>query len=569
MKIGAITFGPSVRGRFVLTGIIAAALFCAANGKTRWSSIYLVPDADMLDGGQFLVGFNGFVSKDTTEKSSIGQTYLLRLGIIEWVNIHLGYAGGPTVGFKARILGETRPLIPSLSIGAHNVFTHKEAHYYRYESESDPETELFIALGKSFETVKARFHAGVQTVPRSESEAFNPYFALEKYFGLGIYSSFILHRRDRAFRGSAFLNWRLFKNHVELCAGAVDLQDLFIDHEDGISPSLVPDQPAGFSRPGIWIGIRFQHAIGLGRAGGFASVEDRLARQDDRIGSLESELDSIRLLLDRTHQSISAVEKSVHGLADSIGGHSGKLKAIMLDKIVRLKSLYEVDRFEPEKVRRVAAEIVGFGDRAVPALKEILLDRKVDRRLRMHAASMLGEIGNKTASDALLDLLTQTGDTEIKVELLIALGKMNETRAMYLMEQLANDPDDAVALAAQEVLRRMAERTGARITPGTSMREIDRGAAAKPKGANLDTTTESGSQVPPVAGPSSPAGTEISPDAPVDTLPRTPAPRANPRPSTNRFGGTSPRRPSSPRAPTPPAAPTAPPRQESENSPVP
>jgi hypothetical protein len=36
---------------------------------------------------------------------------------MEWVNIEAGYTGGFNLGIKARILGETKPWMPSLAIG--------------------------------------------------------------------------------------------------------------------------------------------------------------------------------------------------------------------------------------------------------------------------------------------------------------------------------------------------------------------------------------------------------------------------------------------------------------------
>ena len=44
---------------------------------------------------------------------------LLNIGIMEWVNVEGGYAGGPTLGFKARILGESGDYVPSVALGVH------------------------------------------------------------------------------------------------------------------------------------------------------------------------------------------------------------------------------------------------------------------------------------------------------------------------------------------------------------------------------------------------------------------------------------------------------------------
>jgi hypothetical protein len=443
------------------------ALSLSLCAKTRWSSLYLVPDADLLASGEFLVSFDGFASQDSSSQTLLQQNYLFRFGVTEWVNIHAGHAGGPTLGFKARILGETSDKLPSLAVGAHNLFYHKDANFTHYQLVDTPSVELYAALGKNFDALRTRLHVGVQTMPGRKADEFNPYGAIEKYFGWGWYASVIGYRREQAFRFSAFTNLRLFDQHLEFTAGAVDLLPMFAD-----GFSLAPSQEPGFSRPGFWFGLRFQHAIDVGSTVGLRSIEERLREQELALERLRGEVDSVRAVLRNTREDIDQASQSVRALTDSAGGGSERMRTVLLEKIVDLKALYTADHFEPEKVRQAIRGIKSFGYRAVPYLKEILLDRKVDRHVRMYSAALLGEIGNRQASDALLDVIAQTGDTDIRVEILIALGKMKETRAMYLMEHLANDPDDAVALTAQEVLKRLSRETGARISEGTRMRPI-------------------------------------------------------------------------------------------------
>jgi hypothetical protein len=69
-------------------------------------------------------------------------------------------------------------------------------------------------------------------------------------------------------------------------------------------------------------------------------------------------------------------------------------------------------------------------------------------------------------------VLSQTQDPEIKIEILISLGKMKETRAEYVLEQLANDPIDEVAFTAQQVLGKLSKETGMKVPPDAKMRKI-------------------------------------------------------------------------------------------------
>ena len=93
--------------------------------------------------------------------------------------------------------------------------------------------------------------------------------------------------------------------------------------------------------------------------------------------------------------------------------------------------------------------------------------------MRLLGISLIGDIGGSGASDILLDVLSQSEDPDIKIEILIALGKMKETRAVYVMEQLANDPTDVVAFTAQEVLQKLAREKGIKLSPELKMRPVN------------------------------------------------------------------------------------------------
>ncbi len=427
----------------------------------------MVPDADLLRGGEYHIGADGFFARESEEAYLTQQTYMLELGIIEYVNIQAGYSSGFTFGLKARILGETSKFLPSLALGVHNLFTHKETNYFAYDGADEPENEIYLALSKSIETIKTRLHLGVQSIPEIESEQANPFFAIEKYFGYGLYASFEGYRRFEQYPLSLFVTWRTLGKKLEIYGGAVDIQSLFFDADNNFSVSLRAEENNTFVRPGIRLGIRLHGLAGFGSRDGFVSLEDRLVRQQTLLDSLYQRVDSLEKAAQAAGSTIERVDSSLDSLIQSGYGDDG-LKNLLLEKIVSLRAIYSAEPFEPDQVGEVMNEIVGFREKAVPVLREFVVDAKRDRYVRMYSVTALGEIGNRAASDILLDLIGQTDDPDLKVEILIALGKMKETRAMYLMEQLANDPNEAVALTAQDVLSRLSQETGAFIGGGAA-----------------------------------------------------------------------------------------------------
>ncbi len=456
---------------FLACILFAFAVFPVA-AKTRWSSLHIVPDADLFASGEFALGFDGYVVKNYSDKMKFAYTVPIRFGITEWVNLDLAYCGGMSVGIKGRILGETNDFLPSLAIGVHNIFNHKEANYFLVDSADNIEGEVYLVFSKSVETIKTRLHAGIQSIPTSKSDKINPFFAVEKYFGLGFYSSLEFYRRDKSFILCLFANWRLLNDHLELSAGAVDLQSMFLNDDNKFSVSLEPTNPGRFAKPGVWIGLKFHGKFGIGSTRGFMSAEDRMKKQDQTIEMLVEEYDSLKVKMNHTLTVLEDVRGKMGMLIDSVVNDPKRLENVILEKLITLKTLYTTEPYDPERVRLLTREIASFREKAVPTLEGILLDIKADRYLRTYSAVILGEIGNTASSDVLLDVLARTNDPDLKIEILIALGKMKETRAMYLMEQLANSPNDAIAITAQDVLLRLSKTTGAEISADLKMRNI-------------------------------------------------------------------------------------------------
>lgn len=461
-----------ISGFCILLYTVCLFSVSSISGKTRWSSLHIVPDADLFGSGEFTIGFDGYIAKGMDGAVLFKPSGPIKFGITEWVNLDVAYSGGMTLGLKSRILGETEGFMPSLAIGVHNLFNHKEINYFSASNANDMNGEVYLAMSKSVERIKTRFHLGIQSIPKSDKDEINPYCAVEKYFGLGLYSSLEFYRRQEKFHLSLFANWRFFNNHLEISLGAVELKSMFFDENDKFSVSLAPNDSNDFVKPGLWVGIKFRARFGLGSNKGFMSIEDRFRRQDETVKILVEEVDSLNGRMKETLATLKSVQSSLGMLIDSIENDPTKIKNIIFNKLITLKTLYSSEPFDPNEAKRLIGEIASFREKAVPSLEELLLDIKVDRYVRTYSAAMLGEIGNSASSDVLLNVLAQTNDPDVKIEILIALGKMKETRAMYLMEQLANSPNDAIAITAQDVLLRLSEETGAEISPGLKMRQI-------------------------------------------------------------------------------------------------
>jgi len=435
------------------------------SAKTRWSSLKIIPDADLLSSGDLILEGYGVYFADSDGKANVNPGGVLRVGIMEWVNLHAGYAGGFTFGFKARILGETKRLMPSLAIGSHNILMHKEAYYFDADVSDDFNNEFYLAFGKTLSAIKTRLHFGIQTMPTVESEKINAFVGFEKYFGTGLYISLEGHMRKREFHPSLFFSWRLLKRKLELSAGVTELRKmLFTDNKFEISLSK-PSQ-GRLVRPAIWFGIRFRGSLSAGKDGGFVSMGDKLSEQDEIIDRLSTEIENMKERAEKNKEEMERLQEDLTMVREGRKPKNEAMIATVFEKIMALKTIYEKHPFDPEKANDLMRELVNYKSGAIPGLKRLIADSEQERLVKVLAISVLGEIGDKNASDVLLDLIGRTEDPDVKIEILIALEKMKETRAVYIFEQMSNDPNEAVAFAAQEMLQKMIDETGVRPSSG-------------------------------------------------------------------------------------------------------
>ena len=443
--------------------VFLCVAYKSAYSTTRWSSLHSIPDADLIQGGQIILNAESYFFSDIDSGMVIKPAGSVTLGLIEWVNLEAGYAGGFSLGFKARILGETKSWMPSLAIGARNVFSNKESYFSDWAPDS-LNNEFYFAFAKSIDPVRLRLHFGMQSIPSIETERFNPFFGLEKYFGTGLYVTAEVNRRDSRFHPSVFVSWRALKQKLEISSGIVDITGMFLDDKSSKGFSLASSKDDGYVRPGIWAGLRFQ--IGLKQKGGFSSIEDRISMQEKTIASMQLEIDTLKMALAGNNSQMKTMNSSLEKLADTTGGEQKQLSLMVIGKLTTLKTLYSQEPFEPELVKKNLAELVSYRDRILPVLSEIVLDKNQQKQIRTLAVMVIGEIGLKSASDILIEILSRSYDPEMKIEALIALGKLKETRAVFLMQQLESDPNDGVSFTASEVLQKLQKETGIVLTKG-------------------------------------------------------------------------------------------------------
>jgi uncharacterized coiled-coil protein SlyX len=297
-------------------------------------------------------------------------------------------------------------------------------------------------------------------MPTLASENFNVFVAVEKYFGTGFYLDFEGFTRDGSFHPALFGVWRIFRKHVELSAGMIDFHRMLFDEKGRFSVSLNKPTADAVVRPGIWFGLTFNGNFTRGSDGGFTSLEDRIVSQNETVATLNKEIADLRKQNQKTLQVVEDMQTELQKMQSGNRTDDTHIQEVVLEKLMSLRNVYTTLPFEPQEARKKTNELKGYGKRALPLLKRVLADPTEEKGMRVLAITVLGEIADPDATDILLEVVSRSSDPDIKIESIIALGKMNETRAVPIIEKLVADPDDGVAFAAQEVLQKMVDELG-------------------------------------------------------------------------------------------------------------
>ncbi|MCL2183636.1 MAG: hypothetical protein FWB85_09235 [Chitinispirillia bacterium] len=431
--------GPVAKNLFMrlCIAVLAAGALFSSPAITRWSTLQLVPDADMLPGGRFVVDADlaWNFGKGEFEIASPVSVQRVYLGLSEWVGLDVGYAGGFTMGLKTSLLKDNpeRWYVPSLAAGFRNMYTSREAFYFD-KGDGYPRNEFYVAAAKSSDWAKLRGHVGVMSaITGGGGDRFNPFFGFEKYFGMGTYVTLEAQRRSKDFLLSVFAVFRPVTDKLEVNFGLIDAPGMF---------QSVGDKPF---RPMLRAGIKVHLGSGFDGFDGLSSVEDRVDRQRGRIGALERRVDSLdaelRWNADRIHE--------LAGFPDE----RKEDRARVMDELAKLRNLYDQDPFDPEIVKDMVERVRERYEMFAPHLRVIITEPDVDLRTRRIAVSLIGEIGDKSASNILLSILNRFEEPAIKIQTMITLGKLQETRARDALIKLRGDQDGGVAFTAAEVYR--------------------------------------------------------------------------------------------------------------------
>ncbi len=438
--------------------ILAISLMSVSSlsAKTRWSTNRTIPDADFIGSGELIIGYDGFLNSNKDNDLFMTSQLPISMGFGEWLTVSTGWSDGVTAGFKARLLNESTSKMPSMAIGIRNLYNNSTLTRARVDNDDPQFTgELFLAMSQGFDAITMRLHGGLLSIPYSDTEQFNGFFGVEKYFGGSFYATFEGFSFYDRLTMSLFGTLRFMKNdRAELYAGMIDLERLLFDRNGDLDMSLEPDFEVDMVKPGISLGLNFSFGMPFGQQNGLRAIEDLYRQQNRELKELRESHTSLTTQFESDHYRLDSLEKHMDSLGTVVKGpnaippHFQEIYA----RLLLYRSKYEQRAFDSEGLRKIQEEIFMFGEDAENALIHVVKIGDKNENIVRDCILMLGVMKSNKAVPILLDKLGEVKDRRLKVDIITALGSIGDRNTSYALKSLAQSNDEVVAMAAREVL---------------------------------------------------------------------------------------------------------------------
>ncbi|MDR0303296.1 MAG: HEAT repeat domain-containing protein [Chitinispirillales bacterium] len=440
---------------FIILLLIIVSIIPA---KTRWGTTRFTPNADMIGAGRFIANYNIFLNTEY-DKGVTGKSLLsLDVGASEWFEVTLGYADGVNFALKGRILDEYTQAVPSLAIGIRNMFHNSTLARSRLNTDQYETTgELFAAFSKSFNLIQTRFNAGVLSLPGNDKNKINGFVSIEKNFGNDFYLTAEGFSQQKKFYTSLTATVRFLKeNNGEIYFSILDFERMFITQKRDFGVSFTPQSQKDWVKPGVVVGLSFSFGgrqKWINDQAQFRTVEDNFANHDTlikkitlQIGELKNETQYLDTENSFVKSQIDSL-KTALGLVDTLPIHYSEIYS----RIVSYNAAYSADVFDPLEIRRIIEEVKSYGKDGIDIVAKIAKESS-DRAIKMRSVTMLGDLYAWDKVPVLLEILQNTIDSRLKVEIIAVFGKINDRSVKAKIEEFANSADDNLRIAANEVL---------------------------------------------------------------------------------------------------------------------
>ncbi len=412
-----------------------------------------VPNADIVPHGRFLISgqvnhfqsVSGEFSPEAENEIQFPFSTGVTMGIMDRAQFGVQFGNVVSFSWKAYVVeGSGKLYWPEVSLGVRNLFSSQEATLYNVTDEwrgNWLKNESYLVFSSLLHE-NTRLHLGAAMPGLAKLGEGTFFLGVEQTLGLGTTISYELIERFDEYR-HFFSMWFQYKSFSFLI-GLVEAQAwLMQDGEFGFFSAPNNGVPDGYGSPGL----RFVVSVG-----GWAIRKNRKTERG-KISSLElvqekqkKKIKSLTEFMDKTEQRLARLEKK--------RSQTWWLENARINEYLEMlhKKINSDVPYNPKEIIDLQERILALKGNTNNILESIVTNPASDAGHRSQACIVMGISG---ISQFIKPLLKATEDPEpiVRREAILALGKMKVRIALAKAQELTEDLDDTVRLAAEEAIR--------------------------------------------------------------------------------------------------------------------
>lgn len=434
--------------------------------KLRITTLHFVDGGDILYSGQYGVNiFENFFMyyKPADTSSNLSMHYLpvvdLNIGFLDRAQLSLSYANGPSISVKTMLLREDdNKFFPDLSITARDIISSREGDLFAISDSTEAPIGLLtnnisICLSKTINPILGRIHVGLNTNSAIISEKYNYFFALEKYWFGGFYTTYEGFLRFSNLHHNISFNYK-YKKKLMISLGLGNLSTWI--SSSGLTPT--PEDTtaiSGYLSPTLFFSFNYT-GIFKKASGGMKGMYDEMRELKDEMNEYRRTSAILNRKLDNFENHMIEIDEDIALASGRVSKKDKKnYKQIIARNIKLITSLLDSGNvFDSEEMARYSKAIIEYKHLAIPMIGGIIRNPKTPIRLATACIEILGQIANRKTISILQNILNYP-ESGIKISAIIALGKIGNKKVVPQVERCLYDEDEAVAIAAQEVILKL------------------------------------------------------------------------------------------------------------------
>ncbi len=436
-----------------------------------------IANADFMKDPRFMVvsRMHSFQTKkigkggDTIPSFHFPMNTSLYIGISPRFQVGFDYGLEKQFSFSGKALlydSQEKNWIPDVVLGVRSLYGSQEGYMYRVKNTVQVEklTNEFYLSASSLVKGGAKIKMGLVINSRTEEKPVSIHAGFQQKLNNQLSIGYNTFQRYNTFHHQLNVTKEVYP-HVLFSIGFQELQ-LWFFKEGSFGLYATPSELSekAYVSPGVNVSVAFTFG---NRRQKVKEKEEAEKKHKQKVKVVEKkkreqeqerlrEIENLQIVLDKElggmRKNLRMAQSQVREMQNTQRTKREKEEIKIKRYLIKISEKIESEApFDPEDVLKLRKKIIGMRGASSRILKFIVEDLSLKRNIRLHAIIVMG-LSQRSEFTKSLIKVTQDKDSEIRLEGILALRKLNQEVAEDVAESLLNDPSDLVVYAAEQAL---------------------------------------------------------------------------------------------------------------------